>query len=172
MLMFLGISGRFMFFTADTARAGAPAIPAYTHTQTHTKHTHGRLIRFKSVQKKLNKKKTCCTGQNTEYQTQTHTVLNRVLDKKTADKMQKHLQLLGQTKCANVHPDAFIASYAHALFGSIMIYTTTRANYESTMTTYCMRPITNSDVLNSTGHSSNGQEAALFGEGTHQTFEH
>lgn len=28
MLMFLGISGRFMFFTADTARAGAPAIPA------------------------------------------------------------------------------------------------------------------------------------------------
>lgn len=35
MLMFLGISGRFMFFTADTARAGAPAIPAYTH-KTHT----------------------------------------------------------------------------------------------------------------------------------------
>lgn len=33
MLMFLGISGRFMFFTADTARAGAPAIPAYTHTK-------------------------------------------------------------------------------------------------------------------------------------------
>lgn len=28
MLMFLGISGRFMFFTADTARAGAPANPA------------------------------------------------------------------------------------------------------------------------------------------------
>ena len=39
MLMFLGISGRFIFFTADTARAGAPAIPAYTHTHTHT-HTH------------------------------------------------------------------------------------------------------------------------------------
>ena len=41
MLMFLGISGRFMFLTADTARAGAPAIPAYTdtHTQNKTKHT-------------------------------------------------------------------------------------------------------------------------------------
>ena len=28
MLIFLGISGRFIFFTADTARAGAPAKPA------------------------------------------------------------------------------------------------------------------------------------------------
>lgn len=27
-LIFLGISGRFIFFTADTARAGAPAKPA------------------------------------------------------------------------------------------------------------------------------------------------
>ena len=31
----------------------------------------------------------------------------------------------------NVHSNAFIASNAHALFGSIMVYITTRANYES-----------------------------------------
>lgn len=32
----------------------------------------------------------------------------------------------------NVHSDAFIASNAHALFGSLMVYITTRANYDST----------------------------------------
>lgn len=36
MLMFLGISGRFMFLTAETARAGAPAMPACEHTRTNT----------------------------------------------------------------------------------------------------------------------------------------
>ena len=99
MLMFLGISGRFMFFTADTARAGAPAMPACMDTHTYT-HTHGELIRHKPV-----KQNTCYPLQDTEQwalDTHEHTttpqeVLNGELDKKkkkkkrsTADKMQKH----------------------------------------------------------------------------------
>ena len=37
MLIFLGISGRFIFFTADTARAGAPAKPACIQKQIEEK---------------------------------------------------------------------------------------------------------------------------------------
>lgn len=35
----------------------------------------------------------------------------------------------------NVHSDGFIASNAHALFGSIMVCITTRANYDPTEST-------------------------------------
>lgn len=110
MLMFLGISGRFMFFTADTARAGAPAIPAYTHT--HAQKTHTRRV------DKTNQwsRKHAVTGRDTEKWTlDTHSA-KQSTRQSTADKMQKHWQLLRQTTCANVHSDAFIASYAHALF--------------------------------------------------------
>lgn len=39
-LIFLGISGRFIFFTAETARAGAPAKPACV--QSEEKHKSGK----------------------------------------------------------------------------------------------------------------------------------
>lgn len=74
MLMFLGISGRFMFFTADTARAGAPAIPAYTHTRTK-KHTQGGLIRQTSEAENMP-----LQDETLKSEHSTHTVLNKVLD--------------------------------------------------------------------------------------------
>lgn len=109
MLMFLGISGRFMFFTADTARAGAPAIPAYTHTK------HPRR-----VEKTENSLRINTTNDHTQYDQQHNNAQNKVLTKcKSTD---------GYSDRQNVHSDAFIASNAHALFGSIMVYITTRAN--------------------------------------------
>ena len=175
MLMFLGISGRFMFFTADTARAGAPAIPACTHI--HTQNTHGGDDKIQ-----ISKSKIMLYTTNTHTHTHTHThwtvnightytrtVLNR--DKQLLTKCKSTDSYSDRQHVQNVHSDAFIASYAHALFGSIMIYTTTRANYESTVRTHCTRPFTNLDILSSTGHSSNGQKAALLGKWTHRTLE-
>lgn len=71
-----------------------------------------------------------------QHRTQNGQSAKQSTRQRTADKMQMHQQLPGQTKCAHVHSDASIASDAHALFGSVMIYTTTRANYESTVRTY------------------------------------
>lgn len=46
-LIFLGISGRFIFFTAETARAGAPAKPACV--QSEEKHKSGKAG-YKNIQ--------------------------------------------------------------------------------------------------------------------------
>lgn len=113
MLMFLGISGRFMFFTADTARAGAPAIPAYTHTK------HPRGVEKIEISLRIN-----TTHDHTQYVQQHNNAQNKVLTKR------KSTDSYSDRK--NVQSDAFIASNAHALFGSIMVYITTRANYDST----------------------------------------
>lgn len=75
MLMFLGISGRFMFFTADTARAGAPAIPAYTHT--HAQKTHTRRVDKTQTSEAENMPLQDETLKSEHW---THTVLNKVLD--------------------------------------------------------------------------------------------
>lgn len=77
MLMFLGISGRFMFFTADTARAGAPAIPAYTHTHTHAQKTHTRRVDKTQTSEAENMP---LQDETLKSEHSTHTVLNKVLD--------------------------------------------------------------------------------------------
>ena len=51
MLIFLGISGRFIFFTADTARAGAPAKPACIRKQ--IKEKENVQLRCSSLQTNL-----------------------------------------------------------------------------------------------------------------------
>lgn len=46
MFIFRGISGRFIFFTADTARAGAPARPACTQQEDTIRSKHMQNTRY------------------------------------------------------------------------------------------------------------------------------
>lgn len=116
MLMFLGISGRFMFFTAETARAGAPAMPACEHTRTNTQSQwcldHGIKI-------KINKNHT--KTDNTDTQITFHRY------------SRHHMKCKAHHRWVQTGIPVLTAQYAHACLGSISSVTKSTAEKAVTM---------------------------------------
>lgn len=155
MLMFLGISGRFMFFTADTARAGAPAMPAcanpntYTHTNTHTR-------RFDKKQTSEAKTLIEITAEHKKTQDRKHSWTNN-----------NHLL----TKCKSTETDNICKTYIqmplelymHMHFLFLEWWTSQPEPIRSQLWghTDLNYSFTDSDVLSRTEHSSNGQKGGI-----------